>query len=324
MRLMLGVAALAANVIAVPAAITLDQSLPAYQAVTGISGQIKSVGSDTLGHEITLWAKAFKGLYPDVKIEIEASGSATAPPALLEGASQFGPMSRPMTVEEAEAFEKKYGYKASSFRVAVDALAIYVNKDNPVQCLAVQQLNRIFSSTRRTAGGGDIKTWGEVGLTGEWATKPISLYGRNSISGTYEYFRDVALFNGDYKADVKQQPGSEAVVQGVASDRFAIGYSGIGYKTDGVRTIPLALYSGGPCYDTSAEATLSGKYPFARYLRIYLNKKPTQPLDPLRAEFIKYILSKDGQTQTEKGGFYPITNEIREEELKKFGISTIP
>ena len=262
MRLMLGVAVLAANVIAVPAAIALDQSLPAYQAVTGISGQIKSVGSDTLGHEITLWAKAFKGLYPDVKIEIEASGSATAPPALLEGASQFGPMSRPMTAKEAEAFEKKYGYKASSFHVAVDALAIYVNKDNPVQCLAVQQLNRIFSSTR--------------------------------------------------------------VVQGVASDRFAIGYSGIGYKTDGVRTIPLALYSGGPCYDTSAEATLSGKYPFTRYLRIYLNKKPTQPLDPLRAEFIKYILSKDGQTQTEKGGFYPITNEIREEELKRFGISTVP
>jgi hypothetical protein len=177
MRLMLGVAALAANVIAAPAAIALDQSLPAYQAVTGISGQIKSVGSDTLGHEITLWAKAFKGLYPDVKIEIEASGSATAPPALLEGASQFGPMSRPMTAKEAEAFEKKYGYKASSFHVAVDALAIYVNKDNPVQCLAVQQLNRIFSSTRRTAGGADIKTWGEVGLTGEWATKPISLYG---------------------------------------------------------------------------------------------------------------------------------------------------
>lgn len=206
MRLMLGVAALAANVIAVPAAIALDQSLPAYQAVTGISGQIKSVGSDTLGHEITLWAKAFKGLYPDVKIEIEASGSATAPPVLLEGASQFGPMSRPMTAEEAEAFEKKYGYKASSFRVAVDALAIYVNKDNPVQCLAVQQLNRIFSSTRRTAGGADIKTWGEVGLTGEWATKPISLYGRNSISGTYEYFRDVALFNGAYKADVSNNP----------------------------------------------------------------------------------------------------------------------
>jgi phosphate transport system substrate-binding protein len=323
MRLKLGVAALAANMIAIPAAIALDQGLPAYQAVTGISGQIKSVGSDTLGGEIALWAKAFNELYPDVKIQIEAAGSATAPPALLEGVSQFGPMSRAMTAEESGAFENKYGYKVSSFRVAVDALAVYVNKDNPIQCLAVQQLNRIFSSTRKTAGGGDIKTWGDVGLTGEWATKPISLYGRNSISGTYEFFREMALFSGDYKPEVKQQPGSEAVVQGVASDRFAIGYSGIGYKTDGVRTVPLALYSGGTCYDTSAEATLSGKYPFARYLRIYLNKKPNQPLDPLRAEFIKYILSKDGQTKTEKGGFYAITNGIREDELKKMGISIV-
>ncbi len=320
----LGMAALAANTFVASAAIALDQSLPAYRAVAAISGQIKSVGSDTLGHEMALWDKGFKELYPDVKIEIEASGSATAPPALLEGVSQFGPMSRSMTAEETGAFERKYGYPVSSFRVAVDALAVYVNKDNPVQCLAVQQLNRIFSSTRRTAAGGDIKNWGEAGLTGEWAAKPISLYGRNSISGTYEFFREMALFDGAYKTDVKQQPGSEAVVEAVAGDRFAIGYSGIGYKTDGVRTVPLALSPGGTCYDTSAEATLSGKYPFARYLRIYLNKRPSQPLDPLRAEFIKYILSKDGQIQTEKGGYYPITNEIRESELKKFGISIVP
>jgi phosphate transport system substrate-binding protein len=180
-----------------------------------------------------------------------------------------------------------------------------------------------FSSTRRTAGGGNIKTWGDAGLTGEWATKPISLYGRNSISGTYEFFRENTLFSGEYKEEVKQQPGSEAVVQAVAGDRFAIGYCGIGYKTDGVRAVPLALYPGGTCHDTSAEATLSGKYPIARYLSVYINKRPNQPLDPLRAEFIKFILSKDGQTQTEKGGFYPITNEIRESELKKFGISTV-
>jgi phosphate transport system substrate-binding protein len=321
--LRLGAAALAATMAAVPAAIALDQTLPAYQVVSGISGQIRSIGSDTLGHEAALWAKGFQELYPDVKIEIEATGSATAPPALLEGASQFGPMSRAMSAEESAAFEKKYGYQVSSFRVAIDALAIYVNKDNPIQCLAVQQLNRIFSSTRRTAAGGDIKTWGEVGLTGEWAAKPIALFGRNSISGTYEFFREIALFSGDYKTEVKQQPGSEAVVQEVASDRFAIGYSGIGYRTDGVRAVPLALSPGGTCYDTSAEATLSGKYPFARYLRVYLNKKPSQPLDPLRAEFIKYILSKDGQAQTEKGGYYPITNEIRADELRKLGISTV-
>jgi phosphate transport system substrate-binding protein len=278
------------------------------------------VGSDTLGNETALWAKGFVDRYPDVKIEIEAKGSATAPPALLEGESQFAPMSRPMTTEEVAAFEMKYGYKASSFRVAIDALSIYVNKDNPVPCLTMPQLSRIFSSSRKVPGGNEIKTWGDVGLTGESAARPIVMYGRNSISGTYEFFRETALYSGDYKQDVRQQPSSEAVVEKVAGDRFAIGYSGLGFKTAGLRTVPLASYRGGQCYDTSAEATYSGRYPIARYLYIYLNKKPDQPLDPMRREFVKYILSKDGQTQTEIGGFYPIINDIREQDLRKLGI----
>ena len=315
--------ALAAGVIATPVANALDQSFPAYQSVPGISGQIKSVGSDTLGDLIERWSKGFEGVYPDVHIAIEAKGSATAPPALIEGASQFGPMLRPMTAEELDAFAKKYGYAVSNFRVAVDALAVYVNKDNPIACLSEPQLNRIFSSERVAAFGGDIATWGDVGLTGEWATKPIALYGRNSLSGTYEFFKEMALNGGDYKTAVKQQPGSEAVVESVAGDRFAIGYSGIGYKTAGVRTVPLTVTSGGPCYDTSADATYSGKYPLACYLYVYLNKNPNQPLDAPRAEFIKYILSKDGQTETEKGGFYPITNDIRTDELKKLAIPTV-
>ncbi len=271
---------------------------------------------------MALWAKAFEGQYPGVKIEIEGKGSATAPPALLEGASQFGPMSRPMTADETDAFEKKYGYKPAHFRVAIDALAVYVNKDNPIPCLSLQQLDQIFSSTRKGSGGKSIKTWGDVGMTGEWETKPISIYGRNSISGTYEFFKQTVLYGGDYKEDVQQQVGSAAVVQNVANDKYAIGYSGLGYKTDGVRTVPLAAFYGRPCYDTSAEATLSGKYPIARYLYIYLNKKPNEPLDARQAEFIKYILSKDGQAQTEKGGYFPITNEIRESDLEALGIST--
>ena len=202
----------------------------------------------------------------------------------------------------------------------MDALAVYVHKDNPIQCLSLQQLNRIFSSTHKVAGGGNINTWGDVGLTGEWAVMPIALYGRNSISGTYEFFRATALNNGDYKDEVKQQPGSEAVVHGVASDRGAIGYSGLDYKTNEVRTVPLASYNGGKCYDTSAEATYSGNYPIARYLYIYLHKKPDEQIDPLRSEFIKYIVSKDGQIQTEMAGDYPITNPIREEDLKRLGI----
>ncbi len=313
--------ALAANLLATSAALALDAGLPAYQTVKGVAGELKSVGSDTLDHEMELWAKAFKDRYPGVKIEIEGKGSATAPAALTDGVSQFGPMSRPMTGAELDAFEKKHGYKVSSFRVAIDALAVYVNKDNPIECLTMEQVDRMFSLTRQGSGGKSIDSWGAVGLTGDWASNPISLYGRNTISGTFEFFRQTALYNGEYKPEVKQQVGSEAVVHGVAGDKFGIGYSGIGYKTDGVRAVPLSTVFGARCYDTSAEAVLGGKYPLARYLYIYVNKKPGEPLDALRAEFIKYILSKDGQTQTEKGGYYPITEEIREAELEKLGIS---
>jgi phosphate transport system substrate-binding protein len=305
--------ALAAHMLVIPAAVALDQSLPAYQTVPDISGQFTSVGSDTLSDAIELWAKGFMDRYPDVKIAIEDKGSATAPPALLQGASQFGPMSRPMSADEVAAFEMKYGYKASNFRVAVDALAIYVNKDNPIACLTLQQVDQIFSSTRKGSGGRSIRTWGDAGLSGEWATKPISLFGRNSISGTYEFFRENTLYGGDFKDEVKQQVGSEAVVEGVASEKFAVGYSGIGFKTASVRTVPLASYPGGQCYNTSFEETMSGKYPIARYLYIYLNKKPDQTLDPLRREFVKYILSKDGQTQTEKAGFYAISSSTASE-----------
>jgi phosphate transport system substrate-binding protein len=323
MTLRLIATVLAANLAATTAAIALDANLPAYQAVSGIAGQIKSVGSDTLNNEMELWAKGFEALYPDVKIEIEGKGSATAPPALLEGASEFGPMSRPMTAGEVDAFEKKYGYKPAHFRVAADALAVYVNKDNPIPCLTMQQVDQIFSATRQGSPGQSIDTWGEAGLTGEWAAKPISLYGRNSLSGTYEFFRSTVLYNGEYKESVKQQPGSAEVVRNVANDKFAIGYSGLGYKTEGVRTVPLAAFYGAQCYAATAEATYSRKYPVARYLYIYLNKAPDEPLDPLRAEFIKYILSKDGQTLTEEGGYFPISNEIREHELETLGNSAL-
>ncbi len=322
MNLKVAAAVLATSTVLMTGAIAanLDPALPLYNAVSGISGQLKSIGSDTLNNEMTLWAEGFKAQYPNVKIEIEGKGSSTAPPALVEGTSQFGPMSRPMKDKEIEAFEKKYGYKPSKFRVAVDALAVYVNKDNPLQCLTLQQVDAIFSKTRKGGLNKDITTWGDVGLTGEWAAKPISLYGRNSASGTYGYFKEVALFEGDYKDQVKEQPGSSTVVQGVASDKFAMGYSGIGYKTADVRAISLAAKAGGKCYDTSAESAYAGDYPIARFLYIYVNKNPNQPLDPLRAEFVKYTLSKQGQTETIKGGYYPITNDLRLEDLKTLGL----
>lgn len=299
------------------AAYALDQALPAYRPVGNLSGELKSIGSDTLNHEMELWAAAFKAKYPGVKIEIEGKGSATAPPALVAGTAQLGPMSRPMTGEEVEAFQKKYGYKATAIGVAVDALAIYVNKSNPIQCITEEQLNRIFSKSRKVTGGDDIDTWGDAGLTGEWATHPISLYGRNKISGTYEFFRQQVLYGGEFKEAVKQQVGSEAVVEAVANDKSGIGYSGIGYKTEGVRTIPVAAHYGQKCYEPSPENAYISKYPITRFLYIYVNKKPGAPLDPVTSEFIKFVLSKDGQAQTEKGGYYPITAEFRESAMEK-------
>ena len=316
-------AAFAAGLLAASASFAVDQSLPTYTTVNGISGQLRSVGSDTLHSQMELWAKGFSEKYPNVKIAVEGKGSATAPPALLDGTAQFGPMSRAMTSVETDALEKKYGYPVSKVAVAVDALSVYVNKENPIQCLSMEQVDRIFSSTRKGSGGKSINTWGDAGLTGEWATKPIAIYGRNDISGTYEFFREIALYDGEYKPEVKQQPGSEAVVENVAKDRFAIGYSGIGYRTEGVRAVPLAISAGRECYETSAEATYAGKYPIARYLYVYFLKKPNEPLDSVRGEFIRYILSREGQAQTEKGGNYPITNEVRESELKRLGLSAL-
>jgi len=294
----------------------LDPALKSYKPVSGVSGSVKSIGSDTLNNLMTLWAEGFNKHYPNVKIEIEGKGSSTAPPALVAGTAQFGPMSRPMKSAEIDAFEKKFGYKPSAIRGAVDALAVFVHKDNPIACLSLQQVDAIFSKTRKGGANKEIATWGDVGLTGEWAAKPISLYGRNSASGTYGYFKEVALFNGDYKDSVKEQPGSSTVVQGVASDKFAIGYSGIGYATADVRAVPLATKTGDKCYDATAENAYSGDFPLARFLYIYVNVNPNQGLDPARAEFIKYVYSKDGQSAVLKDGYFPVTQAIAEDDLK--------
>ncbi|MGA9598963.1 MAG: phosphate ABC transporter substrate-binding protein [Methylocystis sp.] len=317
MKLRTFAAALAAHAALTSAASALDSALPAYQPTGSLSGELQAIGSDTLNHEMELWAAGFKAKYPNVKIQIEGKGSATAPPALVAGTAQLGPMSRVMNGDEVGAFEKKYGYKPTSIGVAADSLAIYVNKENPIHCITLEQINGIFSKTHKVSGGDDIDSWGQLGLTGEWAKQPISMYGRNTISGTYEFFKDHELYGGDFKESVQQQVGSEAVVQKIANDKYGIGYSGIGYKSEGVRAIPVAVHYGQQCYNPSQQDTLAGKYPIARLLYIYINKKPGEPLEPIVAEFLKYVLSKDGQAQTEKGGYYPLSAEIAASELQR-------
>ncbi len=301
-------------------ALDVDPKLSRYSQVSGVSGNLKSIGSDTLNNLMTLWSEGFRSLYPTVKIEIEGKGSSTAPPALIQGTSQFGPMSREMKPKERDAFEKKFGYKPNKMRVAVDALAVFVHKDNPIRSLTMQQVDAIFSKNRKGGYHSDIRTWGDLGLTGAWADKPISLYGRNSASGTYGYFKKVALFKGDYKDSVKEQPGSSAVVQGIATDKYGIGYSGVGYKTADVNTVPLAVGEGEQAFDANAENAYSGDYPLARFLYIYVNKNPNRDLDPLRREFVKFVFSKNGQTMVIKDGYYPISRQIADQDLGALSI----
>lgn len=293
----------------------VDPALPDYQRVSGVSGTLNSMGSDTLNNLMTLWAEGFQAIYPNVRIQIEGKGSSTAPPALIEGTAQLGPMSRAMKNTEIDAFEARHGYKPTEIRVAIDALAVFVHKDNPVPFLTLTQVDSIFSSTRK-AGGPVIDRWGEVGLTGAWASRPLSLYGRNSASGTYGFFKDVALRGGDFRPTVKEQPGSSSVVQGISTDLAGIGYSGIGYLTSGVRAVPLAGSNNRPV-EASAENCIAGRYPLARFLYVYVNKRPGQPLDPLSGEFIRFIQSRQGQEVVVKDGYYPLPARAAAQEVQK-------
>ncbi len=297
--------------------IQLDPAFKPYQKVSGISGNLSSIGSDTLNNLMTLWAEGFQKQYPNVRIQIEGKGSSTAPPALISGTAQLGPMSRSMKANEIDQFEKKYGYKPTEIKVALDALAVYVNKDNPIQELTVAQVDGIFSKTRR-CGGANANTWGQAGVKdGAWGSKPISLYGRNSASGTYGFFKDNGLCGGDYRDTVKEQPGSASVVQGVTEDLAGIGYSGIGYRTSGVKPVRLAKKAGDKAYGTSQEEVNSGSYPLSRFLFVYVNKAPNGQPDPLVRELIKYVCSKEGQEVVVKDGYLPLTSALCQAELAK-------
>jgi phosphate transport system substrate-binding protein len=297
--------------------IEVDKNLPQYKKTVGVSGNANSIGSDTMNNLMTLWLEAFRKFYPMVNIQIEGKGSSTAPPALIEGTAQFGPMSRAMKAKEIDAFEKKYGFKPTQIRTSLDALAVFVQKDNPLDCLALEEVDAIFSKTRKREYPEDITVWSQLGLSGEWNNKPISLYGRNSASGTYGFYKEHVLKKGDYKDEVKEQPGSASVVQGITEDKYGIGYSGVGYKTSGVKVLSLAEKKGDTCYDGSYENVVSGKYPLSRFLYLYIVKAPNKSLDPLVKEFLKFVLSSEGQQIVIKDGYLPLTNDVVEEELKK-------
>lgn len=299
--------------------VKLDQELPLYAPTSGISGNLNSVGSDTLNNLMTLWAEGFQKAYPNVKIQVEGKGSSTAPPALIAGTAQLGPMSREMKATEIDEFEKKFGYRPLAVKVAIDALAVYVHKDCPLESLSMQKVDAIFSKGRKGGYAEDLASWGQLGLTGDWAERPLSLYGRNSASGTYGYFKEHAIWKGDFKDSVKEQPGSAAVVQGIASDLYAMGYSGIGYRTSEVKALKLSPKEGVAAISTDPENVYAGKYPLARFLYVYVKRAPNSPMDPLTREFLRFVLSKEGQEIVIKDGYLPMTAKLAAQALDHFG-----
>ena len=297
------------------APLKVDVNLSDYLKVQGVAGNLNSVGSDTLNNMMTFWAEGFRKKYPNVNIQIEGKGSSTAPPALIEGTSQLGPMSRKMKNKEAQKFETRFGYKPTQIGVALDSLAVFINKDNPIKGLSLQQIDALFSKNRKGGSNADITTWGQLGLTGQWANKPVSLYGRNSASGTYGYFKSKALFKGDFKDSVKEQPGSASVVLGVTEDLGGIGYSGIGYQTSGVKAIALGEKDGDQQYQPNYDNVLKGTYPLGRLLYVYVAKEPNKPLPTLVMEFLKYALSKEGQEIVVKDGYLPLPAAVAKKQL---------
>ena len=298
----------------------VDPLIPEYERVGGISGNLSSVGSDTLANLMTLWAEEFNRVYPNVNIQIQAAGSSTAPPALTERTSNFGPMSREMRDNEIESFENRFGYPPTAIPVAIDALAVFVHKDNPLEGLSMAQVDAIFSSTLRCGLSSPVSNWGQVDLTGPWARRDIQLFGRNSVSGTYGYFKEVALCEGDFKNNVNEQPGSASVVQSVSTSVNAVGYSGIGYRTSSVKTVPLAREEGDQYFDATPENAVTGEYPLARFLWVYVNKAPNQPLAPLEREFVKLVLSQTGQGVVVKDGYIPLPAQVVEASMRNLGM----
>ncbi len=295
----------------------VDPNIPLYQQTSGVTGNLDSIGSDTLNNLMTFWAESFRQKYPNVRVQIEGKGSSTAPPALISGTAQLGPMSRKMKSTEIDEFEKKYGFKPTPIGVGLDSLAVYVHKDNPMESMSLQQIDAVFSKNRKGGYVKNVEKWSDLGLSSDIGNQPVSIYGRNSASGTYGYFKKHALFKGDYKDTVKEQPGSASVVMGITEDKAGIGYSGIGYRTSGVKVLALSKKDGGKAYYPSMQNVLAGKYPLSRMLYIYVVKEPNKPLPKLQQEFLKFVLSKEGQEIVEKDGYMPIPAKVAAKEVAK-------
>jgi phosphate transport system substrate-binding protein len=306
--------------------------IPPYKPVASLSGHLQSIGADTMETLMTYWIEDFQKLYPNVKIGMEAKASGTAGPALTEGKADLGPVAREMLPAEEQQFEKKFGYKPYAVRVAggsyrtpgkTHAIAFFVNEKNPIEKLSYTQIDAMFTTTRKR-GYKEATKWGDVGATGDWANKPIHLWGLIRPNGIAHFLESRILNGGEWKSGIEERTtvGSlaalDATNQGVAKDPYAIGYAGFGNVMLGVKAVALSEKDSGPYYKGTFEEVLNQKYPLSRVIYIYVNRAPGKPLDPKVSEFLKFVLSAKGQDDVVKEGiFLPLPPSMVKEELAR-------
>jgi len=289
------------------------EELPHYQAKSHLNGTLTATGSDTLNNLMTVWLGEFNRLYPGVTVMQDGKGSSTAPPALIKGTSQLAPMSRPMKLTEKESFRREFGYDPLEIPVAVNAVGIYVHRDNPLASISLEELDALFSSTFKR-GEAPIHRWESLVNQKAWVDLPVSLYGRNSASGTYGFFKERVLLDGDFRNQVKEQPGSSAVIHAISLDKRGIGYSGINFQNSGVRLVPIRSRRG-EVFAPTYEHCLSGDYPLARFLNIYINQAPGEPMEEVVLEFMKFVLSRQGQALAERNNYFPLPVSVMQSTL---------
>jgi phosphate transport system substrate-binding protein len=287
----------------------LDAALPEYRRAQNADGKLTSIGSSALTQMLNRWSDDFKRIHPALEFEVIGGGSGTAPPALVEGKADLAPMSRPMNDGERAAFRTKFGYEPTQITVGVDALAVLVNKNNPIKQISLRDLDALYSLSRKR-GGGEIATWGQLGLKDAWAPQPIRVFGPNSAQGMYALFRADVLQGGEYRYDMRSEPVASAISQGVAADDFAIGFASHVFASARARPVAVSETPDGNAVLPTQATSASGEYPLARKLYIYINRKPGVALTPTLAEFIRYVCSKQGQGVAIELGHFPLSAKL--------------
>jgi phosphate transport system substrate-binding protein len=294
--------------------------------------EINLVGADVMDEICLGWAKIYREAYPRLSVTLDLRASGAGAPGLISGKGDLAPVGREMLPAEEKAFVDKFGYEPFRIRVATGSVGslgktatsiVLVDKDNPIKGLSLAQLDAIYSTTRKR-GDADIKTWGDLGLSGDWATRPIHKYGLKSPNGIEWFFKIEVMQMGDYKNDIEFVKGRgfthafNVAAEDMAQHPGGITYALLANVTPNVKVVPLSAKDGGPYLAPTLENVYAHKYPLSRYVYLYVNRKPGTALEPKVKEFLKMVLSRQGQDVVAKEGVYiPLLPEVVKEELAK-------